>query len=87
MLPLSDSLTQRLGMLVPADYPVGSSAVLHPEGGPVSDDALPMLAGGGRIVAEVDVPDEDVNGVLFAPSRRCYPNCPANPEPRFHDRG
>jgi arylsulfatase A-like enzyme len=66
VLPLSDSLIQRLGMLVPADYPVGSSAVLYPEGGPVSDDALPMLVGGGLIVAEVDVPDEDVNGVLFA---------------------
>jgi arylsulfatase len=39
--------------------------VLYPEGGPVSDEALPMLYGGGRLIAEVEVPDAP-EGVLFA---------------------
>ena len=46
--------------------------VLYPEGGPVSDDALPPLAAGGGIVAEADGPGPAANGVLFALGD---PNC------------
>jgi arylsulfatase A-like enzyme len=66
VLPLVDSLLQRAGTIVPPDYPPGRSIALYPGGGPVSDEALPLLFGGGAIIAEVDVPDGQVSGVLFA---------------------
>lgn len=66
VLPLADSLTQRLETLAPRANPPAQSVVAYPEGGPLSDEALPILAGGGRILAEVDVPADDINGVLFA---------------------
>ncbi|WP_255360509.1 arylsulfatase, partial [Frankia sp. EI5c] len=68
VMPLLDSLAGRFGDLVPRQYPVGQSLVLDPRGGPVSDEALPMLFGGGRVVADVDVPEPaaEANGVLFA---------------------
>jgi arylsulfatase A-like enzyme len=66
VLPLADSLLQRLGTIVPPEYPAGCGITLYPGGGPVSDEALPLLFGGGSIVAEVDVPDGQASGVLFA---------------------
>ena len=66
VLPLADTLVQRISVLVPPDYPPRPDTVLHPDGGPVLDEALPHLFGGGIILAEVDVPDESVSGVLFA---------------------
>lgn len=66
VLPLFDSLIGRLAAAVQPQYPVGQSVTLYPEGGPVSDEALPMLAGGGRIVADVEVAAQPPSGVLFA---------------------
>ncbi len=66
VLPLADSLAQRVGMISQPAHPPGRSVLLHPEGGPVCDEALPMLFGGGRILADVDVPAASANGVLFA---------------------
>ncbi|WP_216892286.1 arylsulfatase [Nocardia alni] len=66
VMPLADSLTQRISTIVPPLYPPGQNLVLYPEGGPVSDEALPMLFGGGRIVADVEVPGTGARGVLFA---------------------
>jgi arylsulfatase A-like enzyme len=63
--PMSDGLVDRLGDLATPAYPAGQHVVLYPGGGPVSDEALPMLFGGGRLIAEVDVPDAP-EGVLFA---------------------
>ncbi len=63
--PMSDGLVSRLGDLAQPAYPAGQHVVLHPAGGPVSDEALPMLFGGGRLIAEVDVPQAP-EGVLFA---------------------
>lgn len=64
--PLTDSLVGRLARLLSPDYPPQPAKVLYPDGGPVSDEALPSLAGGGAIIADADVPPESVNGVLFA---------------------
>lgn len=66
VLPLADALPQRVTALVRPAYPPRPDTVLYPEGGPVVDEALPHLIGGGRILAEIDVPDVDANGVLFA---------------------
>jgi arylsulfatase A-like enzyme len=63
--PMSDGLVDRLGDLAQPAYPAGQHVVLYPDGGPVSDEALPMLFGGGRLIAQVDVP-ETPEGVLFA---------------------
>ena len=65
VMPMADGLQQRLGTMVPREYRIPDSLILYPEGGPISDDALPLLFGGARIVAEVDVPDAPA-GVLFA---------------------
>lgn len=52
--------------LRPRPHPLSTRVTLFPEGGPISDDALPRLAGGGHIVAEIEVPESDSSGVLFA---------------------
>ena len=64
--PLADSLRGRVGALRSRRYPIPPLLTLYPEGGPVSDDSLPRMAGGGRVLAEVDVPDSVAEGVLFA---------------------
>ena len=63
--PMSDGLVDRLDDLAPPRYPIGQRVVLYPDGGPVSDEALPLLFGGGRLVADVEV-TEHPEGVLFA---------------------
>lgn len=66
VLPLADSLIGRLSAAVQLQYHVGQSVTLYPQAGPVSDEVLPLLAGGGRIVADVEVADQTPSGVLFA---------------------
>ncbi|CAJ1505302.1 arylsulfatase [[Mycobacterium] holstebronense] len=67
VLPLLDSLIGRLAAAAQPQYPVGLKVTLYPQAGPVLDEALPMLAGGGHILADVDVPQQDAaSGVLFA---------------------
>jgi arylsulfatase len=66
VLPLADTLMDRIAVLVPPAYPPRPDTVLYPDGGPVTDEALPHLFGGGSILAEADVPAEGANGVLFA---------------------
>jgi arylsulfatase len=65
VLPLADGLQQRLGTMLPREYEIPNSLVLWPEGGPISDDALPLLFGGARVVADVEIADAP-EGVLFA---------------------
>ena len=67
VLPLLDSLIGRLTAAAQPQYPVGLKVTLYPQAGPVLDEALPMLAGGGHILADVEVsPEEPPSGVLFA---------------------
>jgi arylsulfatase A-like enzyme len=64
--PLADGLRARASSFRRRDYPVESTLTLYPNGGPVSDDALPRLAGGGSIIADIDVVVGKAEGVLFA---------------------
>jgi arylsulfatase len=52
--------------MMPREYPVSRRLLIRPEGGPVSDDAVPMLAGGGWALADVEIPAGGGEGVLFA---------------------
>jgi len=45
----------RVTALVPSPWGPRWRAVLHPGGGPVSEDALPPLGGGFRLLAEIEV--------------------------------
>lgn len=64
--PLADSLVGRVVRVTPRDYPPPAVVTLRPAGGPVSDEALPRLLGGGTFSAVVEVPAREVAGVLFA---------------------
>lgn len=66
VFPLADDLVQRIADLVPAEYPPALRSTYLPEGGPVSDEALPLLFGGATITADVDGAGPDAAGVLFA---------------------
>lgn len=64
VLPLTDSLVARAAEMVWPEFPPGQRVVLRPSGGPVVDEALPLLY--SRLSADVDVPSGGANGVLFA---------------------
>lgn len=65
VLPLLDSFLGRASALEPAPWGLRWQAVLLPGGGPVSEDALPPLGGGFRLLAEVEV-GADANGAICA---------------------
>jgi arylsulfatase len=65
VLPLADDLVERVGSLTPRAYPPRSRSTYLPAGGPVCDEAIPLLFGGGEVLADVDVPEEPT-GVLLA---------------------
>ncbi|TQK27167.1 arylsulfatase [Arthrobacter sp. SLBN-53] len=64
VLPLTDSLVARAAGMVWPDFPPGQRVVLRPAGGPVVDEALPLLY--SRLFADIEVPPEGAHGVLFA---------------------
>lgn len=64
VLPLTDSLVGRAVEMVWPEFPPAQRVVLRPAGGPVADEALPLLY--SRLSADVDVPTKNANGVLFA---------------------
>jgi arylsulfatase len=66
VLPLMDSFLGRVTALEPAPWGVRWRAVLRPGGGPVSEDALPPLGGGFRLIADVELGDARANGILCA---------------------
>jgi arylsulfatase A-like enzyme len=66
VLPMADGLVGRLAGFVGPPHPPARRVVLRPGAGPVEDDALPMLAGGGTVAAVVDVPEGGGSGVLCA---------------------
>ncbi len=54
VLPVDDTLTNRLRAFVPPAYPAGADRTYTPGAGPVCDESVPMLFGGFRISAEVE---------------------------------
>jgi arylsulfatase len=66
VLPVDDTLVNRLGAFVPPAYPPGNDATFVPGAGPVSDEALPLLFGGFRITADLEVHAGGAEGVVFA---------------------
>jgi hypothetical protein len=65
VLPLADDLVARAATMTPPPHPPRPRSTYLPAGGPVPDEAIPLLFGGGTVVAEVDVPDAPA-GVLVA---------------------
>jgi len=65
VLPVMDSFLGRVTALIPSPWGPRWRAVLRPGGGPVSEDALPPLGGGFRLLAELCVNDA-ADGVLCA---------------------
>jgi arylsulfatase A-like enzyme len=66
VLPMADGLIGRLAGYIGPAHPPAGRVVLHPGAGPVEDDALPMLVGGGAVRADVEVPAGGGEGVLCA---------------------
>ena len=66
VLPLDDSLLQRVSALEPPPFGPRRRAVLRPGGGPVSEDAIPSLIGGFVLDTDLDVPATGAEGVLCA---------------------
>jgi arylsulfatase A-like enzyme len=66
VLPIEDSLISRLHALVPPLWPTPARLVLRPGASPLADEAVPSLAAGSLLVAEVDVPAGGGEGVLCA---------------------
>jgi arylsulfatase A-like enzyme len=55
VLPVMDSFLGRVTALEPSPWGPRWRALLYPGGGPVSEDALPPLGGGFRMLAEIEV--------------------------------
>ncbi|QHF94687.1 sulfatase [Streptomyces sp. NHF165] len=66
VLPLDDTLQDRLTALIPPRHPQPRRAVYRPGGGPVHDEALPPLAGGFTLLADAEIPQDGAAGVLCA---------------------
>ncbi|MGO9457906.1 MAG: sulfatase-like hydrolase/transferase, partial [Acidimicrobiales bacterium] len=66
VLPIDDTLVNRLNALVPPAWPAGPARTYVPGGGPVADESIPLLFGGFTITADVEVPGEGPSGVLCA---------------------
>ena len=66
VLPVDDTFINRIGALIPPAWPAGTDRIFRPGGGPVSDEAVPMLWGGFRMTVDVDVPAAEPAGVLLA---------------------
>jgi arylsulfatase A-like enzyme len=65
VLPIMDSFLGRAVALEPSPWGPRWRALLRPGGGPVSEDALPPLGGGFRMLAEVQVGDA-ADGIICA---------------------
>jgi arylsulfatase len=66
VLPLDDTMQERLAALIFPTYGIPSRATYLPGGGPVHDEAVPPLFGGFTMTADVEVPPEGASGVLCA---------------------
>ncbi|HEY6531209.1 MAG TPA: arylsulfatase [Acidimicrobiales bacterium] len=65
VLPMKDALTAGLSSMLDPQYPRHWRAVYRP-GGPIRDGAVPPLGAGGTIIARVEVPTGDAEGVVYA---------------------
>jgi arylsulfatase A-like enzyme len=65
VLPIDDTLIQRLGAIIGPEYPAGTDRTYRPGASPVCDESLPLLFGGFRFTAHVTAV-ADPAGVLFA---------------------
>src|SRR5579862_2610194 len=66
VLPMDDGLATRFVAIIPPAYPAGPAKTFLPGGGPVADEAVPLLAGGFAITVDAEVPTLEPQGVLFA---------------------
>ncbi|KAB2381845.1 arylsulfatase [Actinomadura montaniterrae] len=66
VLPLQDSLQDRLAHMVLPPYGLPSRAVYWPGGEPVHDESLPLLTGGFTLTADAEVADGGADGVVCA---------------------
>jgi arylsulfatase len=65
VLPISDGLVDRFSGFIPPAWPAGSSRVYRSGGGPVADESVPLLWGGFRMTADIEI-DASADGVVFA---------------------
>jgi arylsulfatase A-like enzyme len=66
VLPISDGLTDRFQGMIPPTWPAGQTRTFHPGGGPVHDEAVPMLWGGFHATASISAVGPTMAGVIFA---------------------
>jgi arylsulfatase len=66
VLPIDGTFINRIGAMVPPTYPAGTDRTYRPGGGPIADESLPILFGGFRMTADVEVPEGGGDGVLAA---------------------
>jgi arylsulfatase A-like enzyme len=66
VLPLSRSLRDRLSAMEHPLWPTPHHVVLHPGFSPIADEAVPSLAAGSLLEADVEVPADGGSGVLAA---------------------
>ncbi|GAA4807966.1 arylsulfatase [Nocardioides caeni] len=66
VLPIQDSLQGRVLAMEPPLWPQPVPLVLHPGGTALADEAVPSLALGALVEADVTVPDDGGSGVLAA---------------------
>ncbi len=66
VLPLSSGMQERIMMMEPPVWPVPRRLEILPGFGPIADEVVPSLGGGGLLVAEVDAPEGGGEGVLAA---------------------
>jgi arylsulfatase len=65
VLPISDGLVDRFSGFIPPAWPAGSVRTYLPDGGPVSDESVPLLWAGFRMTAEFET-SAPADGVVFA---------------------
>ncbi|WP_037604468.1 arylsulfatase [Streptacidiphilus rugosus] len=66
VLPLDDTLQNRVAALLMPAYGIPRRAVYRRGGGPVHDESLPLLFGGFTLTADVEVPPGGADGVVCA---------------------
>ncbi|MGH9047521.1 MAG: arylsulfatase [Acidimicrobiales bacterium] len=66
VLPIDDTLANRLGALIANPYPAGTRQTYRSGAGAIADESLPLLFGGFGLFADVTVPPAGAAGVLCA---------------------
>ena len=64
VLPLDDTMQERLASLIFPTYGIPTTGRYLPGGGPVHDESLPPLFGGFTLTVDVEVPEAGAEGVL-----------------------